>query len=169
MPTRNFRAVAEQQTSNRRFEITALEGIKNRLGEKVTITYAQGYSPPTGRGRRDRGDAVEAATNAGNPELINDAVAAAKSADVVIYVGGLNHNGGYDTEGSDRPDLKLPSGQDELLSKIVEANPKTIVVLLGGGAVEMGSWLSQVPAVLYAWYPGMEGGNALAGVSSSAT
>ena len=60
--------------------------------------------------------------------------------------------------------MKLPSGQDELLSKIVEANPKTIVVLLGGGAVEMGSWLSQVPAVLYAWYPGMEGGNALARV-----
>lgn len=146
------------------YEITALDGIKNRLGEKVTITYAKGYSPPTGRGRRDRGDVVEAPTSAGNPELTRDAVAAAKSADVVIYVGGLNHNGGYDTEGSDRPDLKLPSGQDELLSKIVEANPKTVVVLMGGGAVEMGSWLSQVPAVLYAWYPGMEGGNALARV-----
>ena len=95
-------------------------------------------------------------------ELISNAVAAAKSADVVIYVGGLNHRGGYDTEGTDRRDLKLPGGQDELLEQIVQANPKTAVVFMGGGAVEMGAWLSRTPALLYAWYPGMEGGNALA-------
>ena len=95
-------------------------------------------------------------------DLIADAVNAAKSADVVIYVGGLNHNGGYDTEGTDRPDLRLPSGQDELIERVVDANPKTVVVLIGGGAVEMGSWLSKTPALMYAWYPGMEGGNALA-------
>jgi beta-glucosidase len=46
----------------------------------------------------------------------------------------------------------------------VKANPKTVVVFMGGGAVEMGSWLPKVPALLYAWYPGMEGGNALARV-----
>jgi beta-glucosidase len=96
--------------------------------------------------------------------LIADAVAAAKSADVVIFVGGLNHNGGYDTEGTDRRDLKLPGGQDELLEKIVATNPKTVVVFMGGGAVEMGSWLARTPALLYAWYGGLEGGNALARV-----
>lgn len=58
--------------------------------------------------------------------------------------------------------MKLPYGQDELIQRIVEANPRTIVVLMGGAPVEMGTWLAQVPAVLYAWYPGMEGGNALA-------
>jgi beta-glucosidase len=60
--------------------------------------------------------------------------------------------------------MKLPYGQDELLRRLVEANPQTIVVLLGGGPVEMGSWLAQIPAVLQIWYPGMEGGNALAAV-----
>jgi beta-glucosidase len=59
----------------------------------------------------------------------------------------------------------LPGGQDELLKQIVRANPKTIVVFNGGGAVEMdNAWLSRVPALLYAWYPGLEGGNALAHV-----
>ncbi len=144
------------------FEITAFEGISNRLGGAVKIIYAPGYTPPAGRGRRDRGDTVTPAT--ANTNLIADAVAAAKSADVVIYIGGLSHNGGYDTEGSDRRDLKLPGGQDELLENIVRANPKTVVVFMGGGAVEMGPWLAKTPALLYAWYPGLEGGNALARV-----
>jgi beta-glucosidase len=81
----------------------------------------------------------------------------------VIYVGGLTHNG-YDQEGSDRRDMKLPGGQDELLNQIVKANPKTVVVFNGGGAVEMGPWLAKTPALLYAWYGGLEGGNALARV-----
>lgn len=144
------------------FEITALEGISNRLGANVKIIYAPGYTTPAGRGRRDRGDAAIA--TAINTNLFDDAVAAAKSADAVIFVGGLSHTGGYDTEGSDRKDLKLPGGQDLLLEKIISANPKTAVVFYGGGAVEMGSWLAKTPAVLYAWYGGMEGGNALASV-----
>jgi beta-glucosidase len=59
--------------------------------------------------------------------------------------------------------MKLPWGQDDLIRKVVEANPRTIVVLFGT-MVEMGDWLERVPAVLQAWYPGMEGGNALARV-----
>ena len=78
-------------------------------------------------------------------------------------MGGLNHGTG-DAEGGDRRDLKLPGDQDALLQKIVAANPRTVVVLNGGGAVEMGSWLSQTPALLYAWYGGLESGNALARV-----
>ena len=145
------------------YEITALAGISNRIGSDVKITYAPGYAAPSGRGRRDRGDAV-VAPPAANTNLIAEAVAAAKSADVVIFVGGLSHSGGYDTEGSDRKDLKLPGGQDALLEQIVAANPKTVVVFNGGGAVEMGSWLDKTPALLYAWYGGLEGGNALARV-----
>ena len=70
----------------------------------------------------------------------------------------------FDAEATDRKDMKLPYGQDELLQKLVDTNPRTVVVLLGGGPMEMGSWLSKAPAVLQAWYPGMEGGNALAAV-----
>jgi len=148
------------------YEITALEGISNYLGGNVKVIYAQGYNPPTGSGRLDykpksQDDAIAPQNRS---KLMADAVAAARSADVVIYMGGLNHRGGYDTEGADRKDMKLPAGQDELIQKIVQANPKTVVVLYGGGAVEMDSWLPTVPALLYVWYPGIEGGNALARV-----
>jgi beta-glucosidase len=147
------------------YEITALEGISNRLGGNVKLIYAQGYNPPVGSGRVDFKPEPEViAPPLDSSKLVAEAVAAAKSAEVVIYVGGLNHHGGYDTEGADRKDIKLPGGQDELIRKVVQANPRTIVVLMGGGAVEMNSWLAKVPAVLYAWYPGLEGGNALARV-----
>ncbi|PWT90165.1 MAG: glycosyl hydrolase [Blastocatellia bacterium] len=128
------------------YEITPLEGILRRIGDRVNISFAKGYSDKP------------------NEELASQAVRAASQADVVVYVGGLNHRPGFDAEGTDRKDMKLPYGQDELLSKIVAANPRTIVVLFGGAPVEMGPWLGKVPALLQAWYPGMEGGNALARV-----
>jgi beta-glucosidase len=145
------------------YEITALQGISNRAGAGIRITYSPGYIAPAGRGGR-RGGGTAPATSTNSSNLVADAVAAARAADLVIFVGGLNHNGGYDAEGVDRPDLKLPGGQDELLQKIVEANPRTVVVLMGGGAVEMGPWLEKTPSVLYAWYGGMEAGHALARV-----
>jgi beta-glucosidase len=142
------------------YEITAMAGISNRVGDSVKITYSPGYAAPRGGGGRRGGGAPAPAAD--NSQLVADAVAAAKAADVVIYVGGLSHS--LDQEGSDRRDLKLPGGQDALLEKIVAANPKTVVVFNGGGAVEMGSWLAKTPALLYAWYGGLEGGNALAHV-----
>jgi beta-glucosidase len=117
----------------------------NRIGTNVNVIFSEGYEKN------------------GGPELVERAVAAAKSADAVIYIGGLNHEEGFDSEGADRKDMKLPYGQDELIQKIVAANPRTIVVL-EGMMVEMGEWVNRVPVVLEAWYPGMEGGNALAEV-----
>ncbi len=127
------------------YEITPLEGLVRRAGGDVNVIFSEGY-------RKE-----------GAPELAERAVAAAKAADVVIYVGGLNHDPGFDCEGSDRKDMKMPYGQDELIQQIVAANPKTIVIL-EGTMVEMDAWLAKVPAVLQAWYPGMEGGNAIANV-----
>ena len=127
------------------YEITPLEGIVNRAGHQVNVTYSQGYGKKSDSNFMDR------------------AVSAARTADAVIYIGGLNHDEGFDCEGWDRLDLKLPYNQDELIQRIVAANPKTIVVL-EGSMVEMDPWLEKVPAVLQAWYPGMEGGNAIARV-----
>jgi beta-glucosidase len=147
------------------FEITALEGISNYVGGDVRVIYAEGYVPPANRGRRGALPDGNAVTPEQSAHLVTEAVATAKAADTVIFVGGLNRKAGFDTEGSDRRNIILPAGQDDLIRKIVEANPKTVVVLIGGGAVEMDeSWLSRVPALLYAWYPGLEGGNALAHV-----
>jgi len=126
------------------YEVTPLEGILRYAGDRATVSYSTGYSDKP------------------NAELASRAIKAASQADVVIYVGGLNHRANFDAEGTDRKDMKLPYGQDELLQRLVEANPHTIVVLLGGGPVEMGSWLAKTPALVQAWYPGMEGGNALA-------
>jgi beta-glucosidase len=142
------------------YEISPLAGILNRVGREVNVTYAIGYDAPAGDARSTRprpgSEPLPAA------ELADRAVAAARAADVVIFIGGLNHDLGFDCESRDRRNMKLPYGQDQLLSRIVEANPRTIVVLVSGSPVEMGAWLERAPAVLQAWYSGSEGGNALA-------
>jgi len=139
-----------------KYEITALQGIKKELGSQVTVTYAPGYT--IARGQQ------------ADPQLIQQAVAAAKAADAVIYVGGSIHgydyskwsDNAYDAEGTDKPDLKMPFGQDELVQAVLAANPRTAVVLLGGGPIEVAPWAGQAHSIVEAWYPGMEGGNALA-------
>ena len=94
-------------------------------------------------------------------EAIAEAVRAAKAADVAVVC--IGRNGEWDTEGSDLLDIKLPGRQDELVTAVAAANPRTVVVLQTGGPVEM-PWLDKVAAVVEAWYPGQEAGNAIADV-----
>ncbi len=143
------------------YEITPLDGLVRRAGGRVNITYAVGYASPPAGPRSTRSAAFGPEATAA--ELADRAVAAAKAADVVIFVGGLNHDQNYDSESWDRKDLKLPYGQDELLARVLAANPRTVVVLVAGSPVEM-PWIAKAPAVLQAWYGGMEAGNALARV-----
>ena len=138
------------------YEVTPLEGIKNIAGSNIKIHYAKGYNISRG----------PAADN----NLIQEAVDAASKADVVVFVGGWTHgydysvwsDNAYDAEDTDKRDMYMPFGQDELLKAVLKANPKTVVVLMGGGAIDMRQWIAHTPAVLQAWYPGMEGGNAFA-------
>jgi len=97
-------------------------------------------------------DQLEAEVLAASPNL--------RSADAVIFVGGWNH--GLDTEGLDRQNMDFPKGQEELIRSVGRLNPRTIVVLLHGSPFTVSGWISSVPAVLDAWYPGMEGGTAIA-------
>jgi len=90
-----------------------------------------------------------------------DYIAAAKAADAVIYFGGLSH--GDDRESIDRPDMKLPNSQDEIISKLIAANEKTVVFLVAGSAVEM-PWAEQANAIVWGWYGGMEAGHAFADI-----
>lgn len=87
--------------------------------------------------------------------------AAAREADAVLFFGGLNHT--FDAEGSDRKDMALHDGQNELISALAGINPRLAVVLVGGSPVEM-PWIDEVPAVVQMWYAGMEAGNAIADV-----
>ncbi|MEI6859800.1 MAG: glycoside hydrolase family 3 C-terminal domain-containing protein [Shewanella sp.] len=91
----------------------------------------------------------------------SDYLAAAKTADAVIYFGGLSH--ADDREAIDRADMKLPNGQDTVIAKLISANPNTIIFLNGGSAVEM-PWAEQAKAIVWGWYGGMEAGNAYADI-----
>jgi beta-glucosidase len=94
-------------------------------------------------------------------DLQERAVAAAAAADVAIVVVGLDNE--WETEGRDRESLDLPGTQDELVTAVLAANPRTVVVVNAGMPVTM-PWADDVPAVVQLWYPGQEGGHALADV-----
>jgi beta-glucosidase len=89
------------------------------------------------------------------------AIDMAKKADVVIVA--VGYDAEIETEGIDR-EFGLPPGQDELIEKIVAANPNTIVTVTSGGSVDTSRWVDRVAALLENWYPGQEGGTALAEV-----
>jgi beta-glucosidase len=98
----------------------------------------------------------------GTPEeMLAEAEALAREADVAIVVAGTNQE--VESEGFDRATLALPGRQDELVRRVAAANPRTVVVVNAGAPVLM-PWLREVPAVLLAWFPGQEGGHALADV-----
>lgn len=90
-----------------------------------------------------------------------NAKALAAKADVVVVAAGFDPE--TESEAADRT-FRLPPGQDELIREMVAANKNTIVVLTSGGGVDMTRWLDSVPALLQAWYPGQEGGRALADI-----
>jgi beta-glucosidase len=140
-----------------RVEISPLKALQSKYGSK--ITYARGYaSGPPAYGR-----AIPSKLNADS--LRNEAVKIAESADMVIFVGGLNKNHNQDCEGGDRKSYNLPFGQDKLISEILKVNKNIVVVLVSGNAVAM-PWVDKVPAIVQAWYLGSEAGNALASVLS---
>ena len=96
-----------------------------------------------------------------NVDLLSDAADAAHSADVAIVVVGTNDD--WESEGWDRDDIGLPGRQDELIAAVADVCPRTIVVVNAGSPVSM-PWLDRVAAVVYAWFPGQEFGDALVDV-----
>ncbi|MFD0901248.1 beta-glucosidase H [Actinomadura sediminis] len=94
-------------------------------------------------------------------ELMERAVAAAAAADVAVVVVGTS--GEVESEGFDRTSLRLPGRQDELVARVAAANPRTIAVVNAGSPVEL-PWRDDVAALLLTWFPGQEGGHALADV-----
>jgi len=94
-------------------------------------------------------------------DAMERAVAAARRADAAIVVVGLDPD--WETEGRDRDSFQLPKRQDELVRRVADANPRTVVVINAGSPVAM-DWSERAAAILQLWYPGQEGGNALADV-----
>jgi beta-glucosidase len=94
-------------------------------------------------------------------DRIAHAAALAKRSDVAIVFAGMPR--GYDSEGHDRPDMTLPGRQTALIEAVAEANANTIIVLNCGAPVEL-PWIDAVPALVLAYYPGQEGGHAIANI-----
>lgn len=163
------------------YEISPLLGLKKALGGNVDIQYAVGYYVPgdkdvnevnwqeaslerqvmgqEGAGKNNKKLIKEIEKN--RHKLLEEACELAKTADEVIFIGGLNHD--YDVEGRDRHDMVLPYGQDELINALLDINPNTVVVMVSGSPVQM-PWLSRVKALVWCYYSGMETGDALADI-----
>ena len=134
--------------------VTPLQGIRNRAGDKIEITYTQGGS----FGAAARGGQAAAPV----PAEIQNAVNLAKAADVaIVYVGTTTD---IEAEGRDRTKLGLTGNQQELVEAVLAANPKTIVVEMNAGPLAIPTIAEKVPAILEAWWGGEEGGNAIADV-----
>jgi len=142
--------------------VTILNGIKEIAGANIEVTYAQGCPLAV---RKD-------GSNQPTAEMLADAIAAAKSSDVVIYVGGISPDlegeefGGvsrYDGfNGGDRTRIELPSVQEHLLMALQAAGKPVVFVNCSGSAIAMPWEAEHLPAILQAWYPGEQGGRAVA-------
>ncbi len=145
-------------------EILPLDGIRRMAADKgIEVAYERGYVGDT-TGEYNGVTTGQDLTDARTPEqLIADAVTAAKDADMVIFIGGLNKADHQDAEGADRESFGLPYNQDAVISALAQANPNTVVVNITGNAYAM-PWKDQVPAIVQGWYYGSEAGNALADV-----
>jgi len=144
------------------YEVTVLQGFQNRLGKRVSLKFAQGYREqylPVRDSTRvfGREDDPEP-----DPELIREAVRTAASCDAAIVVIGTNRR--FDTEGTDRHDMLLPFGQDELVNAVIRVNPNTIVVVIAGGPFDLRGIEEKATALLWTWFGGSEHGNALADI-----
>lgn len=136
--------------------VSPLSALKALYGDKVK--FAQGYA--CGRSLYEAEDTIPQEEQ---DRLRAEAVAMAKDADVVIYIGGLNKNAWQDCESTDRREYKLPFGQNQLIDELIKANPNIVIANISGNAYEM-PWVKDVPAILHTSYLGTMGGESLADV-----
>ena len=147
-------------------EVTPLEGLQNRLPADITINYAEGYLERYSNNEKAKlGDITlngPVTINELDPKMLEEAIEAAKNSDMAIVFAGSNRD--YETEASDRATLALPFGQEELIEKVLAVNPNTIVVFIAGAPFDIKKVADQSKAVIWSWFNGSEGGNALADV-----
>lgn len=147
-------------------EVTPLEGLQNRLPADITINYAEGYLERYSNNEKAKlGDITlngPVTINELDPKMLEEALEAAKNSDMAIVFAGSNRD--YETEASDRATLALPFGQEELIEKVLAVNPNTIVVFIAGAPFDIKKVADQSKAVIWSWFNGSEGGNALADV-----
>ncbi len=149
------------------YEVTPLEALRAKWGDKVDIRFAQGYeklSTFIEGSNNGQSSGTFSSKTQDSDALLKEAVEVARTSDVALLVCGLNHD--YDTESFDRLNMDIPYGQVELIQEVVKVNPRTIVVMVAGSPLNMAAVDICSPAIVWAWFNGMEGGNALVDVLS---
>jgi beta-glucosidase len=134
--------------------VTPLDGIKDRAGNAIQVSYELGVSMPGEDPAKDTPEARD--------QLRKEAVTLAAKADVAIVL--VGDSAKVESEDFDRTILDLPAGQDELVKAVAQANRNTVVILNNGAPVNVSRWVSDVPSVLDAWFGGEEMGHAIADV-----
>ncbi|HAF22507.1 MAG TPA: glycosyl hydrolase [Blastocatellia bacterium] len=132
------------------YTISPLGAITQRVGERIAVKFVR-FVPGNDLSKSD-----PATTGAA---LIADTVKIAKSCDLAIVFAR-----DFETEGDDRANIDLPDEQDQMITAVLGANKRTIVVLNTGAIVLLNKWVDSAPAVIQAWYPGQDDGNVIADV-----
>ena len=146
-----------------KYEVIPLDALHEVYDGKVQVEWQRGYvgDITTDYNKVVTGQDLSESRSAA--QLLADAVSAAREADVVLYIGGLNKSAGQDNEGTDRADIVLPYGQDVLIEALAEVSAKLVVVNISGSPVAM-PWADRVNAIVQGWYGGSESGHALVDV-----
>jgi len=145
-------------------ETYPLDGITARAEKAgAEVKWVRGYVGSTDNSYNGVKSGQDLSESRSAAELIAEAVEEAAKADLVLFIGGLNKSRHQDCEGTDRYSLDLPYGQDAVIEALVEANPRTAVIIISGNPVAM-PWVAEVPAIVEAWHGGSEAGNALSDV-----
>ena len=146
-----------------KYEISPLDGLRNRIGNQSEIVYARGYVGDASSDYNGVVSGQDLSEKRSAAELAAEAIQVAKDADIVIFIGGLNKSDFQDSEGNDRKGLGLPYNQDQLVSALAKVNKNIVFVNISGNAVAM-PWVNEVPGIVQGWFLGSEAGNALAAV-----
>ena len=145
-------------------EILPLDGINVQCSKlNVQCDFARGYVGDTVQSYNGVTVGRSLYETRSQEELTAEAVAKAKEADVVIFIGGLNKSDHQDCEGHDRLSYDLPYAQNEVIEAILKVNPRLVYVNISGNGAAL-PWLDKVPAVVQAWFIGSEAGEAIASV-----
>ena len=145
------------------YEVNPLEGLQNAFGDKAEIVWARGYVGDTSTSYNLVDTGQDLSDDRTPEQLIAEAVAEAADADYVIFIGGLNKSAHQDNESTDRLQITLPYGQEDVILALAEVAKNLVVVNISGSAVAM-PWADKADAIVQGWYGGTESGNALADV-----
>jgi len=147
-------------------EVLPLDGLRQRLAKDgIEVAYERGYIGDIGGEYNGVTTGQDLSDSRSAQQLKDDAVKAARSSDMVIFIGGLNKSDYQDAEGHDRKSFDLPYDQNSLVSSLVEANPNLVYVQISGNAAHL-SFVDKVPAIVQGWFLGSEAGTAIASVLS---